>query len=251
MSAPTVSGEIEISALGARLRRRWWIVVLCAIIGAVAGYAYSHTQQKRYEATSTVLVVEPNGALVSTNAVNSYAQLVTSQGVLQQVVANASPTISSSALRNDLSVTVPANTDLVSITVTTPGGQESAQLANALGHALVRDIGLLLRAKPRQPPASGAKLVSQATPPSFPSTPNKKIDILVGAVVGLFVSLAFVLAFPLRNRSRDRDAAVTRDLGAAEGSDGGTNGPPFSGDGERTGDGERAGDGERTDVPVR
>jgi capsular exopolysaccharide synthesis family protein len=52
-------GGINLEHVLGTLRRRWWVIVLLAVVGAVAGYGISKVQQKQYTATSSVLFQTP------------------------------------------------------------------------------------------------------------------------------------------------------------------------------------------------
>lgn len=106
------------------LRRRWWIVALGLLIGALGGLVLSLVQTKIYESNTSVLVQE-TGAPNPTQLANSRttginldteAQLVTSQVVAteaQKLLKTSTPV---SDLQAEVSVTVPPNTEVLTIT---------------------------------------------------------------------------------------------------------------------------------------
>jgi len=72
------------------LRRRWWIVVVCAVIGVVGAYAYTQVAPKTYTASAVVYVAatgadqaNPGSSSKTTGPVNlnTEAQIVTSGAV--------------------------------------------------------------------------------------------------------------------------------------------------------------------------
>jgi uncharacterized protein involved in exopolysaccharide biosynthesis len=54
-----MSSEIDISSFTATLRRRWWIVLLFTALALAIGLAIGLAQDRRYEATNTLLVQSP------------------------------------------------------------------------------------------------------------------------------------------------------------------------------------------------
>lgn len=77
------------------LRAQWWLVALCALVAAAAGFAWGHTRDATYESHARVLVVQPNAAaglgagqpfLDPTRERATDLQLVTSPVVARRVV---------------------------------------------------------------------------------------------------------------------------------------------------------------------
>ncbi|HEY6397219.1 MAG TPA: polysaccharide biosynthesis tyrosine autokinase [Solirubrobacteraceae bacterium] len=122
------------------LRRRWWVIVLVAVIGAGTAYVLSNRQTKKYTASS---------ALLFTNS--HFAQLLTGQNVLEtvdparQAATNLSlvqlSTIAEkvgTALRipvvrvkSDITFGSDAQSDVLSVSVTDPSPVLAAGIANS------------------------------------------------------------------------------------------------------------------------
>jgi uncharacterized protein involved in exopolysaccharide biosynthesis len=54
-----MSNEIDLSLFIAALRRRWWIILICVAIALAAGLGIGLAQDRRYEASSVLLVQSP------------------------------------------------------------------------------------------------------------------------------------------------------------------------------------------------
>jgi Mrp family chromosome partitioning ATPase/capsular polysaccharide biosynthesis protein len=101
------------------VRRRWLLVAVITVIGAIAGAGYAFTSAPAYAATSQVVVTGvTQGPLNQTSQVNLQVNMSTEQAVAQSppVVAqaariiNAQPADLQAAAAKRLSVTVPAST---------------------------------------------------------------------------------------------------------------------------------------------
>ena len=101
------------------VRRRWLLVVVITVVGAIAGAGYAFTSAPAYAATSQVVVTGvTQGPLNQTSQVNLQVNMSTEQAVAQSppVVAqaariiNAQPAELQAAAAKRLSVTVPAST---------------------------------------------------------------------------------------------------------------------------------------------
>lgn len=130
-----------IDYLGA-IRRRWWVVIIGIIIGVAAGLLALSLQSKVYDSATTVLVTD-TGAPTQGSAANARtnsginmdteAQLVKSQAVstaAQKILSTSTPT---TQLVKHVTVTVPANTQVLSVSFSagTPAAAQSGSRAFA------------------------------------------------------------------------------------------------------------------------
>jgi capsular polysaccharide biosynthesis protein len=121
---------MDTASLVAAVRHRWWVVVLCAVLGVVGAGAAVQLIPSTYEATTTLLVT-PTGAEDAATAaqgtakvvnLETEAQIVTSAAVADRVKDALKTPRSTADLADDVTVEVPPNTTLLSITAvaTTP-----------------------------------------------------------------------------------------------------------------------------------
>jgi capsular polysaccharide biosynthesis protein/Mrp family chromosome partitioning ATPase len=105
------------------VRRHWFVVLLSLILGVGLAVAYLKVAPREYQATTSVLVeaTNPDASATDRAAINldTEAQLVTST----ETVAAAAKTLHASAtdaskLTDNVSVTVPPNTEILDITYT-------------------------------------------------------------------------------------------------------------------------------------
>ncbi len=52
----TAAIDVAAARLGKRVFQQWWLILLCALVGAVGAFAVSQSRTKQYEATSTIEV---------------------------------------------------------------------------------------------------------------------------------------------------------------------------------------------------
>lgn len=126
-------GSPSLADYGARLRRRWWIVALGVIVGLAAGLAYYLAQPPQYTSQTSVLVLpipDPDGAGQGQRGrelnLDTEAQIVQSAKVAEAAQSSLGNTLSPSELLRRVAVTVPPNSQVLTIAFTdrTP---ESAQ----------------------------------------------------------------------------------------------------------------------------
>jgi succinoglycan biosynthesis transport protein ExoP len=121
------------------LLRRWWIVVLTTIIGAIAALGYASTQPKAYDSTTPVLVLAPynDGTKVD---LDTEAQVVTSSPVADAARAALKTSLNSVELASQVTVTVPPNTSVLDITfeAATPTDAQAGSQAFATAYLTQR-----------------------------------------------------------------------------------------------------------------
>ena len=157
------------------------------------------------------------------------AALVSSSAVAQRVKQALNSRESVADLQLEVVATPDANNDLMDVSVTDPDPVRAARLANGFANALVAYLNEAAQAQlvagrarlqselAKLPPTDpgrtalqqglrqvialeavtngGVQVVEAATPPSSPSSPNVKRDVILGGVVGIVIGL--VLAFLL------------------------------------------------------
>ncbi|MGE2714594.1 polysaccharide biosynthesis tyrosine autokinase [Mycolicibacterium litorale] len=185
---------------------KWWIAA-GLLLGMLAGQLIALTSLPTYVATTTLYFAgiegggEPGqvyqGALLAEQKARAYAQLITSDRVLNEVandttgacrpgcgpVAPSAITVQSSA----------GNPTLI-VSVADPSAERAAMVANSLAEktaALVADLERPLN--PRLSTVTTLRVVAPASVPTTPTSPNLKINVVVGGMVGAFLGLSIAL----------------------------------------------------------
>src|SRR5215471_2319396 len=141
--------SFEAAAYVGVLRRRWWIVLVCAVIGLIGAFGYIKVAPKVYAATASVYVLA-TGADQSTQLANSRTQggtvnLDTEAQIVQslQVATIAAHRLHSPLTPYDLSkeinVTVPPNSAVLDITCKASSPTGAADCANAFAAAYLQN----------------------------------------------------------------------------------------------------------------
>ena len=186
----------------------FWIVGVTLLVTAAAGAAVE-LMTPMYTATAEVVVYPP-----ASSADSSLASLVmgTEEGVAksQSVLSMAAPVLgtSVSTLESELSVTVPADGDLLEISITDANPQRAEVFAQGVASAYVE-----YRATHPSPSTPQAEIISNAGVPTGPSSPTRKLDVGVALCLGLCLGLGVAW---LRDTLDDRVRGVN-DLEAQAG----------------------------------
>ena len=128
--------------------RRWgWIMLLCTILASVASYWFSSRQPRVYESRARYLVgpvldnpnVSSNDMRASSQVGQTYAQIVTTRPIVQGVIDKLkldNVTDADTVAKNVTATWIDA-AQILSIRVHASDPQVAADIANALGEALI------------------------------------------------------------------------------------------------------------------
>ena len=186
------------------LRRSWLLILACTIIGGSIGAMVALLSPTVYQSTTQLFVsVRTSGAAwdlaQSTNyarqAVTSYVRIIPAAVVLDPVVTDLGLDLTTQELARQVSATAPLNTQIITITVSDQNPSQAAQLANAIGTSFIRVVTDDLEAPVNPDEASKIRVETIATArvPTTPSSPNLRLDIALGLLVGLAAGIGLAV----------------------------------------------------------
>jgi capsular exopolysaccharide synthesis family protein len=138
---PAPQGDVvELRWIFAVLRRRWWLVLLFALLGASLAFALSYWQTPVYNATSTLLIqatmIDERNQFVTLNAseelARTYIQVLTGRPVLEATIAQLGLTESPGALAGRTTVRSVPNTKLIQVSVEDTDPSQASLIANTI-----------------------------------------------------------------------------------------------------------------------
>lgn len=197
--------EIDVFQLVKVLWKRKFLIVLTAIIAGLAAFAYSSfVIQPQYTSTTRIYVVNRNQAdkpgltnqdlQAGAYLVKDYREIILSQDVLEKVVADQKLTMDAKTLGRKVSVTVPAETRIVSISVRDGNPEEASRIANALREVAAQKIISVTR-------VSDVTTLEEARPATSPSSPNIRRNTMIATIAGVgFVTIIVLLVELLDDR---------------------------------------------------
>jgi len=184
------------------LRSRWPLILAIALLGPLAGAAYSLLTTPSYTATSELFVATVDsdnssdlaqGSDYSQQQARNYSVVASRDVVLSPVIKALDLHTSSAQLARQISVTVPLNTSLISIAVSDESPVEAARIANSTASSLNTVVGHLVPKRSDGTSPVRLEVVQSAVVPSHPTSPNTKLAIIVGFVIALLLGTALVL----------------------------------------------------------
>ena len=193
--------EIDVFHLLKILWKRKLLIVLVAFVTGAVAFAYSSFIVKsEYTSTTRIYVVNRNQGdkpgltnqdlQAGSYLVKDYREIILSQGVLEKVATDLKLDLPPKDLAGKIKVTVPADTRIVSISVTDRLPEEASRIANSLREVAAQKIISVTR-------VSDVTTLEEARPATSPSSPNIRRNTMIGFLAGAVVMIVTVLLIEL------------------------------------------------------
>ena len=180
--------EIDVFAMLKTLWKRKFSIVLVALVFAIAAFGYSaFLAKKESQSTSRIYVVsrqnQENNALTNSDLqagsylVKDYREIILSQNVLTQAIEELKLDLTPAELSKKISVSVPTDTRILSITAKDGDPKEAARIANGLRNVAAEKIISVTK-------VSDVTTLDEAEVPQSPSSPNIRRNVLLGFIAG-------------------------------------------------------------------
>lgn len=186
------SDEIDLVALFYRyLEKAHWIILSALICAAIAGVLVFKVITPIYEATSKIYIVGSDTTIslsdlqIGSNLAADYQEVFKNWHVHELVDKRLNLDYTYTQLANMTTVTNPANTHVLYVTVKSPDPQEAKAIADT--YAQVAREFIAAKMDMREP-----NIFEEAKLPDKPSTPKKTRDIIIGFILGAILAMAVV-----------------------------------------------------------
>lgn len=199
----TPSMEIDVLSLLKKLWMKKFLILFMALFfGTLALLGSVFLIKQSYSASTRIYVINQQNAenITATDLqagsflVNDYKEIITSRDVMKDVIATNSLSLSPDTLSKMISVTIPADTRVISITVTNHDPQQAKDLANSIREVASEKIKSVTKVQDVTP-------LEKAQLPSKPSSPNIKRNTMIGMLIGgLFTIVIIVIKEVLDDR---------------------------------------------------
>lgn len=194
-SNDNASIEIDVLYLLRKLwSRKFFIIFIALVVGTVALLGSIFFLKPKYTSTTRIYVVSRSSDSSLTNQdlqagsylVNDYKEVITSNEVLSSVISQENLSLSTSELSNMISVNIPTDTRVISISVEDTDAQEASDIANTIREVAAEKIKSVTK-------VDDVTTLEAAEVASKPSSPNIKRNAALGALVGGFLAIVGIL----------------------------------------------------------
>ena len=143
----------------------------------------NNTQQTDGKATNSISTTD---VTLNSKLVSTYSELVKSKNVLRQVISNLDIDVEEEALRKNVTVSSVKDTELIEISVKNISAVNATKVANEIAKVFTEKVGEIYN-------INNVHVVDEAEKPETPSNINHTKDVLIFAVIGIVVSVIYVL----------------------------------------------------------
>ena len=191
-------------------------VILAVIIGAGITFGYTFfLVTPQYEATAQLYVVNSKDSVINLSDMqigaylaNDYQLVFKTWEVNEQVIKNLNLPYSIEQMGEMMKITNPTSTRVLFITITSPEPQQAANIANEYANVASEYIS-------RTMDTDAPRILSTAVAPGVPVTPHRVMNMLIGSLGSLFLSLFVLLISYLRNDKIVTDEDILKYTGVS------------------------------------
>ena len=187
--------EIDILELAGVVLSKIWIVIVSAIVLAAATYLFCvFLVTPKYESTTKIYVINRQNSesltysdlQSGTQLTKDYQELVTSRPVLEEVKAELGLDIENEKFKKTITVSVPTDTRIVSITAEDTDPYLARAIADAVRVSAAEHIANVMNTE-------AVNVVEEANLPTKISSPKIVRNTVIGGVLGAFVAVMIIV----------------------------------------------------------
>lgn len=184
-SNDNASIEIDVLYLLRKLwSRKFFIIFIALVVGTIALLGSVFLIKPKYTSTTRIYVVSRTADSITNQdlqagsyLVKDYQEVITSNEVLSSVIDKEKLSLTPNELSSMISVTIPTDTRVISISVEDDNAQEAATIANTVREVAAEKIKAVTK-------VDDVTTLEAAEVPKEPSSPNIKRNTLMGVIAG-------------------------------------------------------------------
>ena len=184
-SNDNASIEIDVLYLLRKLwSRKFFIIFIALVVGTIALLGSVFLIKPKYTSTTRIYVVSRTADGITNQdlqagsyLVKDYQEVITSNEVLSSVIDKEKLSLTPNELSSMISVTIPTDTRVISISVEDDNAQEAATIANTVREVAAEKIKAVTK-------VDDVTTLEAAEVPKEPSSPNIKRNTLIGVIAG-------------------------------------------------------------------
>ena len=187
--------EIDlVELIGVLMSRLWMIIIFGSMAGIITFLLCVYVIEPKYESTTKMYIInrQSNETLTysdlqtGTQLTKDYQELVTSRPVLEEVRAELSLDLDNKELKDKISVDVPTDTRIVTITVEDSSPEMARAIADSIRNSASAHISAVMNTE-------AVNVVEEANLPEEPASPKIVKDTVIGGALGAFVAIVIII----------------------------------------------------------
>lgn len=179
------------------IKKRAWIIALITVLAIItSGIISFFVLSPVYEANTTLIVnteqsKETNNMItgdqlnVTQKLTLTYGEIIKSRAVLDSVIKKLDLNMEYNELEKTINVSPVKDTQIMSVTVQDTNPKRARDIANAIPNVFTKEVKRITK-------ANSVEVIDNAIVPENPIKPNKVMNILIAAVLGIMIGLFIV-----------------------------------------------------------
>lgn len=200
---------ISIGEIFNSLKKRWKLIFICAMIVTISMAVFTLFFIKpKYETSTKLFVGKEQGAEQGYNSsdvqmyqqlLKTYSEVIKTRDIAKAAIDNGNLKLKTEEVLSNLSVVTLADTQILQIKYESTNPEESMKVIKEIKEEFMKTAVELV-------PNGNIQVLEEAVFPEKPVSPNKKMNIAIGLILGLMVGvgLAVLLEF-LDNSFRSKE----------------------------------------------
>ena len=206
--------EIDLRELFFALKKRILWIIAAALLGGCIACGYTQIfMTPTYTSTSSLLVISKETTLTSiadlqlgTELAKDYEILIKSTPVLEEVIDNLGLNMDKNALKKSITVTNPADTRILDISVTNTDPEAAKEIVDQVAQVSSEFVGDKMEVVP-------PKIIEEGEIPTVKTAPSVTRNALLGLMAGFVLSAGLVVVLAVMNDTIKSEDDITRYLG--------------------------------------
>ena len=209
--------EIDLVQLASVIWHNIWIVIISAIVCGAAAFSISFFMiTPLYEASTMVYInnsttigslsISAADLTASKSLAQTFEVILTSHSVQDEIIEMAGVDYNRNQIKSIVSAADVNNTEILSITATTPDPEISARIADAATDVASKKMMEVIE-------GCSVRNIDYALVPVEKSSPNIRSNTLIGIVVGILLSIAFLVIMELMDSQVRTETELKRIIG--------------------------------------
>lgn len=183
--------------------RIWMIICIGIIFGVISGVVSQFFITPEYKSSTTLIVNKQNEnsitQLSNSDDLNyvqkiayTYSEIITSRTVLTKTIDELNLNISYKKLASCVEVTNISNTQIIKIDVVYKNPKIARDICNTIPNIFDKEVQRIMK-------ASGVEVIDKAIANNNPVKPNKKSNVILAGIFGIFVGICIAIIQVLLN----------------------------------------------------
>ena len=194
--------------------RIWMIICIGLIFGIISGVGSQFLITPEYKSSTTLIINKDSKTQLSNSddlnyvqkLAYTYSEIITSRTVLTKTIDKLNLDMSYKKLASCIEVTNISNTQIIKIDVEYRNPKIARDICNTIPTIFDKEVQRIMK-------VSGVEVIDKAVASSIPIKPNKKTNVILASIFGIFVGICITIIEVLLNTKIKTTSDIKENLG--------------------------------------